>query len=83
MGSQDLNSEPQARVASALLTELSPQPRISSLKGRLQAKETCPENSECFLGPWQALTLVWAQGKEVCQTHQHETYYPLATVCRP
>lgn len=82
-GSRDLNSEPQACVVSALFTELSPHPRISSLKGHLQTKETCPENSGCCLGPWQALTLVWAQGGEVCQTHKHDTYYPLATVCRP
>lgn len=32
MGSWDLNSEPQACAVSALLTELSPHPGISSLK---------------------------------------------------
>lgn len=63
-----------------LLTELSPHPRMSSLKGCSKTKETCPEDSWCYLGLWQAQTLVWAHGGEVCQTHRHgNALWPLST----
>lgn len=64
MGSKDPNSEPHACVASAVLSELSPQPRISSLKRCLQTKETCLEKQRvvCRLGPWAAPDPVGAHG---------------------